>query len=67
MATTIDIRKAFEDAFADQVKLRVGALFTNLAGGQTIEQVEAEFRKGIEEMKQAYDSIEAILAKTFPS
>ena len=62
---TVDVRKPFEEAFADQIKLRINQVFVNLAGGQTIEQAEAEFRKGVEEMKVAYDSVEAILTKIF--
>ena len=62
---TVDVRKPFEEAFADQIQLRINQVFVNLAGGQTIEQAEAEFRKGVEEMKVAYDSVEAILTKIF--
>jgi hypothetical protein len=64
--STIDVRKAFEDAFADELKGRIGHIFVMLASGQTLEQAEAEFCKGVEEMKQAYDSIEAVLTKMFP-
>jgi len=63
--STVDVRKAFEDAFSDQLKVHISALFVNLAKGQTIAQAEAEFRKDVEQMKQAYDSAEALLTEIF--
>ena len=61
----IDIRHAFEDAVADQIKIRVASLCANLAGGQSIAEAEVEFRKGVEELRQVYDSAEEILTKVF--
>jgi len=63
--SAIDVRKPFEDAFADQIKLRIAGLFQNLASGQSLAVAEAEFRKGLEEMKQAYESAETILTQIF--